>query len=361
MAMAAEDETRKLSDIFDEGLDLFNRVSKTDEATNSSNIQAEIKRSMHLFEDATRLVSLGGLFSSNESVEEVPTSNIKYFLLPALLGTLSLKLCVADRLEVITTAEVYFRDFLQRVKDYGVADIEIPPAVEIPDEDSATDMVNAMHTNRGMDIAAMARQRHAKIERFKQQKELESKLQTLRKAMDSESVDEDIKRNYFLTMCKSYASQALDELECLDSEKPLLAHRAKLKKQEALGKSEDELEREKRPKLTPRRPLMPVIITKDEVQKRVFGAGYPSLPTLTVQEFYEQRLRDGIWQPPSSQDQSLQNMANDDIKAKQKEEEEVEKEKKVEADDPEMLAQQRNWDDYKDSHRTGWGNRMNRS
>lgn len=37
--MAAEDENRKLSDIFDEGLDLFNRVSKTNEATNSSNIQ----------------------------------------------------------------------------------------------------------------------------------------------------------------------------------------------------------------------------------------------------------------------------------------------------------------------------------
>lgn len=37
--MAAEDESRKLSDIFDDGLDLFNTVSKTDEATNSSNIQ----------------------------------------------------------------------------------------------------------------------------------------------------------------------------------------------------------------------------------------------------------------------------------------------------------------------------------
>lgn len=160
--------------------------------------------------------------------------------------------------------------------------------------------------------------------RFKQQRELESQLQTLRKALECESVDEDVKRNYFITMCKSFASQALDELDCLDSEKPLLAHRAKvficlcpfillwhsvtqfvnvsffvcfnfkLKKQEALGKTEEEHEREKRPKFTPRRPLMPVIITKDEVQKKVFGAGYPSLPTMTVQEFYEQRTRDGM-------------------------------------------------------------------
>ncbi|KAJ1532325.1 hypothetical protein ONE63_000932 [Megalurothrips usitatus] len=358
--MAAEDDSKKLSEIFDEALDVFNRVSKTDEATNSSNIQAEIKRCMHSLEDATRLVSISGLFSSNESIEEVPTSNIKYFLLPALLGTLTLKLCVADRLEVITTAEVYFRDFLQRCKDYGVIDTEIPPAVEIPDEESATDMVNAMHTNRGMDLAAMARQRHAKIERFKQQKELEAQLLTLRKALDCENVDEDIKRNYFLTMCKSFASQALDELDCLDSEKPLLAHRAKLKKQEALGKADDH-ESEKRPKFTPRRPLMPVIITKDEVQKRVFGAGYPSLPTLTVQEFYEQRINDGIWKPPTSQDHSLQTMANDGLKERMEEEENAEKEKKIEADDPETLAQQRSWDEYKDNHRTGWGNRANRS
>jgi hypothetical protein len=27
----------------------------------------------------------------------------------------------------------------------------------------------------------------------------------------------------------------------------------------------------------------------------VFGAGYPSLPTMTVQEFYEQRIKDGEW------------------------------------------------------------------
>lgn len=43
------------------------------------------------------------------------------------------------------------------------------------------------------------------------------------------------------------------------------------------------------------------------------------------------------------------------------EQEQAEKEKKVETDDPELLAQQRNWDEYKDSHRTGWGNRANRS
>lgn len=39
--------------------------------------------------------------------------------------------------------------------------------------------------------------------------------------------------------------------------------------------------------------LNPVIITKDLAMKQVFGAGYPSLPVLTVDEFYEQRVKQG--------------------------------------------------------------------
>ena len=82
---------------------------------------------MKIFEDATRLVSLADIFSSNESFEEVPTENIKYLLLPALLGTLATKLCNADdRMHIVEIAEIYFVDFLKRLKAYGLIDIEIP-------------------------------------------------------------------------------------------------------------------------------------------------------------------------------------------------------------------------------------------
>lgn len=67
------------------------------------------------------------------------------------------------------------------------------------------------------------------------------------------------------------------------------------------------------------------------------------------------------WQQSGSRDSSLLTVANDTLKAEREDEEQTEKEKKIEADDPELLAQQRNWDEYKDTHRTGWGNRMNRS
>jgi immunoglobulin-binding protein 1 len=69
---------------------------------------------MKIFEDATRLTSIAGIFSSNECLEEVATDNVRLFLLPALLGTLALKLTVSNRMEVVEMSDVYFRDFLQR-------------------------------------------------------------------------------------------------------------------------------------------------------------------------------------------------------------------------------------------------------
>lgn len=106
--------------------------------------------------------------------------------------------------------------------------------------------------------------------RFKEQKELKSKLADLKKNMENEHADEEIKRNYFLTMVKLFIYEAIDELNSIDMEKPILEHMANLKK--------DEKPILKRPPP----PLKPVIITRDEVQKAVFGAGYPSLPTMTV-------------------------------------------------------------------------------
>lgn len=63
-----------------------------------------------MFEDATKLVSLSGYFSSNESYEEVATENLKYFLLPFYLGRLTTKICsTTERKNLVEVAEVYFK------------------------------------------------------------------------------------------------------------------------------------------------------------------------------------------------------------------------------------------------------------
>lgn len=58
---------------------------------------------------------------------------------------------------------------------------------------------------------------------------------------------------------------------------------------------------------------------------------------------------------------SLQEMTNSQNAESIADREEEEKEHRVEEDDEEMLARQREMDEYKDTHRRGWGNRYNRS
>lgn len=82
---------------------------------------------MRMFEDATKLVSVVNMFSDNETFDEVATENIKYFLLPALLGKLTTKICGSDdRMHLVKVTEIYFVDFLKRLKTYGLTDVKIP-------------------------------------------------------------------------------------------------------------------------------------------------------------------------------------------------------------------------------------------
>lgn len=69
--------------------------------------------------------------------------------------------------------------------------------------------------------------REAKIKRYMEQKELKEKLSTLSKAMSNLTADDETKRSYFTTMLQSYVSQALDELNSIDQEKPILEYMAK--------------------------------------------------------------------------------------------------------------------------------------
>ncbi|XP_029167914.1 immunoglobulin-binding protein 1 isoform X2 [Nylanderia fulva] len=309
---------------------------------------------MHMFEEATKLVSIVDMFSDNETFEEVATENIKYFLLPALLGKLTTKICNSDdRMHLVKVGEIYFVDFLKRLKAYNLTDVEIP---KISDEKKeAGDNQSKLQSDSPSMLEDMVLRRNAKLQRYKQEKDLESRLDTLKKNLDNPNVDDEIKREYFVTLLKLYAVQIVEELNFLETEKTILKNTMEMGSTRSASKSQMAQKRKPAPK------LQPIIITRDEVQKKVFGAGYPSLPVLTVEEFYEQRVRDGDWPDPSQHNgtnRCLQDMAN---KSTNEDNEAILKEEREEKDDPEHLEQTRAMDEYKDTHRRGWGNRANRS
>lgn len=283
------------------------------------------------------------LFSRNEDLEEVSTTDLKYLLLPALRGALTLKITSRDqRLNNVRAARDHFMDFLTRCKDYQVTKFELPKRRDEPGPQEDPRHGQPAAKSGTADLVGMATQRQAKIERYRQKKELEARLSSIRKAVESGQADDEVSREFYLLSVKKWISVSLEEIESIEQEEEILKNMDGLKRNAP------------RQNLPPKAPIKPFILTKDAMQAQVFGAGYPSLPTMTVDDWYDQHRKRG-----ALPDQGIprREAMEEDSDAKEREEEE--KEKRAENDDEESLTKARNWDDWKDSHRRGYGNRQN--
>uniref|UniRef100_A0A8B9S9C3 IGBP1 protein n=1 Tax=Apteryx owenii TaxID=8824 RepID=A0A8B9S9C3_APTOW len=179
---------------------------------------------------------------------------------------------------------------------------------------------------RGLDALQQAA---AMVAQYKQKKELENRLASMRTFVESGQADEDQMREFYLLQTQKWINISLEEIESIDQETVILRSRAP-----PHGTSRQV-----------RAPLKPFILTRDAAQAKVFGAGYPGVPTMTVDDWYEQRRRQGVMPGQTG-------VTDDELQKKQQE-------KKEEEDDEEALQKARNWDDWKDTHPKGYGNRQN--
>jgi len=121
-------------------------------------------------------------------------------------------------------------------------------------------------------------------------------------------------------------------------------------------------------------------IAKSEEQKRVFGAGYPSVPTVTVDEWFDEMMRErGFGLPPAVADPCARVKPSEMRAAMMQQQmmvrrrgaprhEEENEDRAEEEDDPatgqeetqEERRDKRENDEWKDTHRRGWGNTHNR-
>lgn len=299
-----------------------------------------------MLEDATRLVSMIDLFSRNENYKEIATEHLKFFLLPVLLGDLNSRLTDGAREDVVHTCQIYYIDFLQRMVDYEFTEGKVPKLKEFKEAEEGNEMARA--GPRVPDLGRMNGQREAKLARFREKKELEGEIKRLKELGNPGTRDQDLERDLYIKMLKRFVFIAQDEIESLQMEVDILKHMAAIK----AGKVEEEPVKKSR-------PFKPIIITQDKLQKEVYGMGYPSMPVLSVEEFYDQRVREG-WFPPAGSGRALQdNALSPEETAMLEEKEEREKDDKEDRDDEETLMKKRGMDEYKDDHRRGEGNRKN--
>ncbi|XP_067022625.1 immunoglobulin-binding protein 1-like [Acropora muricata] len=332
MAAAEEcSDERSLKTVFEEGYLLHGQIEDDETPSNSDVFQKKVSEAVIHFVRATEMVNSLGLFSSNEELAEVPTSELRYFLLPAFLGDLFLRQMLPDRKTVLNIAKVYFMDFLKRCKNYGVTDIDLSKYTE--DSNSPCE--------RDKSLNQMANSRQEKIARYKEQKEQERKLKELQKILNDATksvLDEDTQRCYYTLLLKFWVNKVVEHLSSLLSEMEILEHMKTVKKDEKHNHNAD--------RAPPPKTLQPILITREMTKAKVFGAGYPSVPTMMQEEFLEKEILEG---------KVVLDFEDNQTKSKSKEH----SEESDSEEDPAKLQKQRDWDEWKDDHRRGWGNREN--
>ncbi|XP_064547624.1 immunoglobulin-binding protein 1 [Drosophila montana] len=375
-AATTNGEEKKLSDIFLCGWNLLDELEVTELPFNGNEFQNKVKTAMEYFEQATVIVNQVSMFSPNELIDEVSTDSLPFMLLPYFLGKLSTKINNLHSTEALELGEVYFKDHLQRCQEYELC--EAPRSKT--EQDNKTDAAQQRSEQR--ELIEAAYNRNDKIAQYRKMKDIDEYMSRMRYAVKNKTADEEVRREFFLKFLEKSIMDAKQELESLRMMKEMVKMRlGRMKAGEQ--KQLENFTAEQQPRAqdghghghghshshghhhieTKPKALQPFIITRNATQKAVFGLGYPSLPIMTVDEFYQQRVDEGIF--PDDQKMAKINQEKAIAAAldpnEQEDEENAVVELQVENDDPEYLARMRRMDEYKDVVRRGDGNRHNRS
>lgn len=104
---------------------------------------------------------LFALSSRNEDLEEIASTDLKYLMVPAFQGVLTMKqVNPSKRLDHLQWAREHFLNYLTQCQCYQVAEFELPNA-----KNNSTDNT-ASSSMAYPNLVAMASQRQAKIERW---------------------------------------------------------------------------------------------------------------------------------------------------------------------------------------------------
>ncbi|XP_055467880.1 immunoglobulin-binding protein 1 family member C-like isoform X2 [Psammomys obesus] len=244
----------RLPELLETSIQLLEEVESATQPASSKLIQDKVTRALELLEKASNMLSQLDLFSRNEDWEEIASADLRYLMLPALKGMLTLKLVGAgQRLYHLQEARDHFMNFLIQSQNYHVAEFQLPCV----QSSSPVGSPAAASSSLEPSLVAMASQRQVKIESV--------------------------------------------------------------------------------------------------AQAQVFGAGYPSLATMTVNDWYEQHKKCEVL----SSGQETEKEASPPEAHRGSQKEEPEPEQKEGEEDEDTLHRRQQWDDWKDTHPRGYGNRQN--
>ncbi|CAO2143216.1 unnamed protein product [Urochloa humidicola] len=142
---------------------LFDRASRLHGLASSSALDQEgIRKGVELLRRCDEMVSKLGLFSPNETKDDVSTANLKYLLVPYYLGEMTEKIAQEDRIPILKASQDHLKEF-----------IALCEVLELIPQDE-------LELSRQKQPDTIANKRAQKIAWFKRQKAAETKLQEIK-------------------------------------------------------------------------------------------------------------------------------------------------------------------------------------
>ncbi|EPS57927.1 hypothetical protein M569_16890, partial [Genlisea aurea] len=196
-------------------------------ASDASVDQDAVKKACGLLRKCEEMIGKLGLFSRNETNDEISTSSLKYILVPYYLGEFIEKTTAEDRIEILKASQAKLKEF-----------VSFCGTMELVPDDELESSVQSTNGSTFADIRAK------KIARFKRQKAAESKLLEIKEQKERrgrstrasalstpveagednlEDDDGEEEREAWLTTISLAICKALDLLEMLKKEEVMLS------------------------------------------------------------------------------------------------------------------------------------------
>nr|CAG8473967.1 6303_t:CDS:2 [Entrophospora candida] len=299
-----------LSENFRTGQELFNQIENNNLSSSDTTCQDQIKDVISHFSKCLVMVNQLKLFSSNETIEDINTGDLRFLLLEAYLGDLTVKLTIGNRSEILNIAKSHLEQFLRN--------LEVHKILKDMDRQYIEDQFSGVKKDP-------AKKREEKIARYKREKETKAKVeksieslilinQELNLLNNMKKVQE--QKNYNESSTSSLNDDNKIEEISRNNEGPLLSKEGK--------------------------PLRSFIITnqREEILQKVFRPGW-RLPTMTIDEYLQKEAERG-------------NIISGGGNMPEKKEIDDDDEQAVNAE----TYKAREWDEFKDANPRGSGNQM---
>ncbi|KAI1211026.1 TAP42-like family protein [Annulohypoxylon truncatum] len=356
-------ESRTLKSVFQAAEKQRIALEGTYEA-NSPTYQEDLANTIELYHECTQIINKISLFSPNEELEDIATSDLPYLLVNYRIAELLQKVTTAaplGRKTVLKSTREGYEQFLHLLDNYSILSSSDKKLFTEYNEDPAT-----FSTISTTDPSA---RRNAKIANFKMEKELKNKLAYMQSSPRylEDGGDEEAVRELYLTNIAFCTHMAFQGLEGINREMEILAH-APIPLMQT-EKTVEYDERRRRASLNNEgysdrldlplsslssngpllskegKPLRPFVLTsnREELQKGVFRPGH-NLPTMSIDEYLDAERRRG---------NIIEGGGEASMRQPEPDEDNIEK-----ADAETMKA--REWDEFKEQNPRGSGNTLNR-